>query len=288
MNLNIEDVYFLNQQDMKYFVYADTLEIDSEDISEAEWTSEELRRALYWRNLESYIHIFDTYWKDKNSVYCIGVKIPWADPDSFSHIWWYYMKDKNAVYLYWKKVEKADPKTFESCDKTNSYFKDKSSVFYDWKIISEADVKTFESVSIVGTDFYHYAKDSKHVYLWKLVIPWADPKTFKAIDPDYSYDDNFIYCYTAKIEWADPETFEFIPDNKIVWPQLNWPFARDKKNVYFLEHVVEWADPITFFVSNCTWFDKNRTYDIDFYSDNYETSFLPHKYFWYLERHGSK
>jgi len=207
------------------------------------------------------------------------------------------VKDKNGVYLAnttqssdskgdtkenvdWKHV---DPESFKNYNCT--YFKDDDKILTLPPVIplriagvlvnvAGADPETFETIKyeypnntgILNVD-YRYAKDKKNVYYLGLIIPEADPSSFKIMDFIYSKDKNNVYYVAtspdkpvqiSKIVGADVKSFKFFDDY----------ISMDKNNVYCGASKLKGADVKTFrkLASNETneragdYCDKNNCY----------------------------
>ena len=87
------------------------------------------------------------------------------------------------------------------------------------RIIQNADLKSFSKIK---SEDNLYGRDKWNVYYENVIIPGADPKTFKHIKRGYSVDKNRAYYYRDSIANSTPKEFEIIDGY----------FSKDWKNVF--------------------------------------------------------
>lgn len=156
-----------------------------------------------------------------------------------------YILHDNKIYgLIIDMEENYDENMFE-----NEYIDDAL-------LIEDADIPTFE-VNLIS-DYYQtsYAKDKKHVYCpvemefieWDvgvkmpystiltgdIILPGADPKTFKYLGGGYAFDKKHMYWIDKIISGADPTSFKY----------LGKCYAIDKDHMYLYGSQIEWNDYI--------------------------------------------
>ena len=113
------------------------------------------------KNTADLVKIDDTYYKDKNNIYCYFKKIQDVDPATFEIIkspHHPYSRDKNNVYYYEHTITGANPETFVILDEGYGYAKDSKSIYYGTKSLKEADLNTFKVINM------NTAKDKNNVY----------------------------------------------------------------------------------------------------------------------------
>jgi hypothetical protein len=85
-----------------------------------------------------------------------------------------------------------------------------------------------------------------------IVIPNADPETFRDIGNNYALDKTHVYYEGVVINGADPTSFLVIKE---------WGWARDNKNIYGATHRIEACDVDTFrFITNDWQVDRKCVY----------------------------
>lgn len=179
---------------------------------------------------DSFIHIGDDFYKDKNAVY--------------------YLSTREGLTLVLQKFVGVDPGTFTAFTQrwpsSSFFFRDKSGVYlYDglrkFVFLPDINPETFQILNPVysrdknGTyaiNTVYYARDNSGTRSVK-TIPYKmldiDNATFELIQAQGSYledrlakDSRSIYYAGAKIPMADPSAFQI----------LNEFFVADKSNVY--------------------------------------------------------
>lgn len=188
------------------------------------------------------------YYQPKGSFKGDEVKVEGVDLYTFETIDNTYAKDKNYLYFLGLVVEDVDLNTFEFLD--SPFSRDKGHIFYYGKKIENADASTFKVVA------KNYGVDKNHVYtgtvLGPAIIEGADPISFEIIDKraivsEYSNDANHVYYKGRLISDADASTFQLLENN----------YSKDKNHVYHLDYfpeaeykyqvnIVQDVDPATF------------------------------------------
>ena len=242
----------------------------------------------------------DDYGRDKKHAFYEGNIIKGADGSSFRTVGKWYAVDKAHVYLSGELVDNANPATF----KVHSYYfsEDANDYYWNGKSLNVRDKSTFKilgnhdswktqwakdryngyylsggSISDIDYDTFHpieaeipvqsgcYAADKNRVYFMDLIVPEADPMTFKEVAfyigqdkyraykkaiptqiKDYTKLKSLGSMYADGINVydrdfhilpnADASTFEHISDN----------WYRDKSHVWWDNKLIVRADPITF------------------------------------------
>ena len=143
---------------------------------------------------------------DKNHVFIGASILKYADPNSFEHINEYYWKDKNNIYLLQfgqidARIQNADPKSFEVF---NDYLwtKDKNHVYYEFDILNDVNPKVFIAID------EDWGKDDKFYYYHNLKLDSLDFKTAKIISRDYIKDKNWVFFHNTLVKNANPKTFK--------------------------------------------------------------------------------
>lgn len=122
--------------------------------------------------------------------------------------------------------------------------------------VEGVDVKTFTTL-----DADHYAKDATHVFYDGVVVPGAEPGSFKALESGYAGDAQRMYVDGKAIEGTKPvdaASFQVL--------NASGRRAKDKNHVYSDGYVVEGADPATFELLHYGHVgrDKNDYYSVSF------------------------
>ena len=166
-----------------------------------------------------------------------------------------YAKDSKEVYYGEKVVKDADPSTFVVIDEPFDRFaRDSSHVFFYGNLIKDADPYTFIAI----TESSYYAKDKSHVWMFggtPVLLPVADPTTFKVLDGLYAKDNSNVYRGSEIVKNADPRTFSTIVGSGL-------DYRKDYKAVYYGDTLIPGADPDTFKNLHGSRFsiDKNYAY----------------------------
>ena len=103
------------------------------------------------------------------------------------------------------------------CSCSSKYEKRGGKVYYKFwsfgqggwneRIVENADLKSFSKLK---SNDNLYGKDKSHVYYENIIIPGADPKTFKHIKDGYSVDKNRAYYFNDSITNSSPKDFQII------------------------------------------------------------------------------
>lgn len=192
------------------------------------------------------------YAKDARQVYCRNV-LEGADPATFEFVgnvneyrdarnFYRVGRDSKDYYLGYYPLHVRDMASFKIVIEGGAFGDlwayDKHSYYVGEQAFAIADIATFQVLKS------GYAKDAKHVYHLKEVLPDADPAAFVAFDGDYAKDAAHVFHVSDRIldpkvtvqEGVDAGTFEYLKAH----------YARDSKRVYFDGYVVADADPATF------------------------------------------
>lgn len=90
------------------------------------------------------------------------------------------------------------------------------------RIVESADLQSFFEIK---TDDNLYGRDKSNVYYENIIIPGADPKTFKHIKNGYAVDKNRAYYYNDSIANSSPKEFKIIDGY----------FSKDWNNVFYTD-----------------------------------------------------
>ena len=237
------------------------------------------------------------YGKDAKRVYYGAKVIPGAVPATFKDLGWPLASDVVHVYYEDRVIEGADPATFGAIEGCMSRYRDRSHVYARDKIIEGADPATYEPVGDgrLGRDKNDYylrnnddydngefalhvcdmvsfkllipaeppqrnspwedlwsviwARDNQCFYVGDKVIPIADPATFQNLGQGYAKDAKNVYYLQHVLADADPQTFQLVsPNHDEDWAKTFAGYGKDAKLVYFREKVLQGADAATFTV----------------------------------------
>ncbi|MDD2870634.1 MAG: DKNYY domain-containing protein [Candidatus Gracilibacteria bacterium] len=197
-------------------------------------------------------------------VFHYDTKIEGADSRTFEIIDNTYTKDKNNAYRNGYKIDGIFINSFEIID--SSYCKDSNYIYYHSKKIFGSDSKSFKLLK------NGYSKDINNVYNDGKIVEGFDAKTFKLLDYGYKKDKNFVYNnYNDKISYFDGnENYNLIPNSS--FKIINKNFAKDKKNLYFINDnfknfikiFIDGIDSYSFeFISSKYWRDINSVFYVD-------------------------
>jgi len=163
---------------------------------------------------ESFEVLDDDYGRDKIHAFYRGEIIKGADGGSFRAIGKWYAADKVQVYLSGDLIENADPATF----KVHSYYfaEDVSDFYWSGKALNVRDKSTFKLLGESDSWQTKWAKDRYNgYYLDGGVISDIDYETFHPIDAkknnhsgSYAADKNRVYFMDMIVPEADPLTFK--------------------------------------------------------------------------------
>ena len=130
----------------------------------------------------------------------------------------YEFQDEQVYYRFWsfelggwneKLIEQADIKTFsELKSENNLYGKDKTNVYYSNLIIPGADPKTFKPLE------KGFALDAKRVYYYNDSIANSRPENFNVIDHEYCKNNKNVFYKTFPLNVCSVEDFTFISSDK--------------------------------------------------------------------------
>lgn len=130
------------------------------------------------------------------------------------------------------------------------------------RILQGADAATFVPLSgRKGCALAGYARDKNFVYYFDVVIPGADPATFKVLEHPYAKDVSHVYYegYTnvgtstpsTIIDGVDPATFSVLHDGSgTSCLGDEYPFARDASHFLYQKEIQPDIDPNTFVYLN--------------------------------------
>jgi hypothetical protein len=124
--------------------------------------------------------------RDRNHVYYRDAVIPDADPATFEQVSPFYLfRDKRAVYLVGEELAGADPRTARR-SQFNSYVIDAGGVYSAvTRARLQRDPATFEELQPF------YSKDGSGVYERDVLLPDADPATFRGTSLGRGEDRNY-------------------------------------------------------------------------------------------------
>lgn len=151
-----------------------------------------------------------------------------ADPATFETIGTEHGKDATTVYEWDIPIHHADPATFKLL--TANYARDATQIFYGRTRLEGADVTTFERLSD------GWSRDSDDVYFGNKRLDVCDIDTFETLSMWQALDSQCYYIESEQITAIDRTSLQI----------LRGGYARDRSQVYWLEHVVDGADPATF------------------------------------------
>ena len=173
----------------------------------------------------------DDYGRDMKHAFYKGDIVKGADGGSFRAIGKGYAADKSHVYFLGKSVEKADPATF----KVYSYYfaEDAKDLFWNGEALNVRDKSTFKILGNPGSWETKWAKDRYNgYYLGRGAISDIDYETFHPIDAktpiqsgSYAADKNRVYFMDMIVPEADPMTFK----------EVDFYVGQDKYRTYLEE-----------------------------------------------------
>lgn len=114
-------------------------------------------------------------WKDRHSVWYQHERYDRADPETFAHIGQAFYRDKNRVYWSLTPLDGADPKTFRSFGDNVPYGADRDSVYRGTQTLPKLDPATF---GVVHQSVY---KDQNGVYCNGVPVPGARSATTRKL-----------------------------------------------------------------------------------------------------------
>lgn len=203
-------------------------------------------------------------------------------------------KDKDHVYLaetqtnYLLVIEDADPETYErvklkySCLK---WYRDRNHYYYD-------HVKTMADRTTLSFESPFFPFDQTYIFRIKnnKVVSYRYNGTVKVISDHIVHDNVRLFfcagCYDEKMEFPieNPETVRYYDAKNHIFridyrifvkgvlmvakgldaesfEVIDYPYSKDKNQVYYYDNVIEGADPETFEVlSHYYAIDKNKVY----------------------------
>ena len=206
--------------------------------------------------------------------------LPGADPATFEQVKDWLGHDSERVYFKSTLVPGVDVATLKA--ERYPLFHDKKDYYYETKALHVADIASFkvikwfdedcwakdsrcayyDTVRIDGVDLSTFkvtdkwtARDKYHVYVKGLLLPEADPATFKSIAGSLYYrDKSHVWEMDRLLVGADPATFEVIKDSY---------YVRDKSHVWFsgpVNILLVGADPATFEVIGKSYYVRDKSH----------------------------
>jgi hypothetical protein len=176
-------------------------------------------------------------------------------------------RDKHHVYYKDTVVEGADPASFELIG-GGWMGRDKHDYYTPQYVGNEirllrmkVDMASFKllvptTTSTTGgfdpwnhIDKLLWAYDKQHYYVGDKACPIADASTFVVLDFGYAKDAKQAYFLDKVIPGADGVTFQLVsPDHDKNWGHEFGCYAKDAKHIYYQARVIEGADVATFTV----------------------------------------
>lgn len=211
------------------------------------------------------------YAADKAQVYLSGELVEKADPATFKVHSYYFAEDANDFYWRGEALSVRDKSTFKLLGEPDSWetkwAKDRYNGYYlGGGVISDIDYETFHPIEAkIPVQSGSYAADKNRVYFMNMIVPDADPMTFKEVTFYIGQDKHRAYKKASPTQIkdytklkrlgnmyadgvniydrdfsifpnADAETFEHI--------ERNW--YKDKANVWWDNKMLVGANPKTF------------------------------------------
>ena len=155
-----------------------------------------------------------------------------ADPNTFVAIGTEHGKDATTVYEWDIPILHADPETFKRL--TENYARDATQIFYGRTRLEGVDLETFERLGD------GWSRDADDFYSGNKRLDVCDIDTFEPLSMWRAVDSQCYYIQAERLDTVDRASLE------ILWGA----YAKDRSQVYWLEHVVEGADPATFEVKD--------------------------------------
>lgn len=225
------------------------------------------------------------YFKDKFRVFCSTTELAGADPDTFEVLNEYYAKDASYVFRFSDRQDHLDAHSFELiddeycqdkngiyacdwdtprvCDKVDDftnlefgYFCSKNKVYY-YNDANDKSQLVSETVDAFRFLSGYWACDEQKVFYQGELMAYATIADFEDLGGEYVRIKTELYFRNLPVE-ADIERFEL----------LEAGFARDNKQLFYLDESIEGASPESFFIIDNTHFaDARQMYFVD---DRYE------------------
>lgn len=181
--------------------------------------------------------------KDKNGIYSYSPswlqKYAWMDKNSFVHLWNKYFQDKNGIYRIgtynsdtwtyaFQKMPNADSKSFEvlfSGRQDNEWAKDKNMVYRQWEPYTIVSVNDFDPTKPLW--FTYQPELSRKSWCVNKITYWTSI-SYDNYDLDKEHKKEEYVCCDDIIQWDD-------------FTQINPHFAKTTAAVYTL-WFVQWVN----------------------------------------------
>ena len=228
--------------------------------------SEQLRKEIFYPDMESFKILDENYAIDKDSVFFHNSNITRQNSDienvdlgTFEIINEILSKDKNNVYK-WSSIltsdQTGDPldiKTFSIIKSPNgeiNYVKDKNGIYdismlFAEKLEGIKDENTFRVLGDV------YTEDKYNIYYYDVKIKNVDKSSFKSLGNGYGRDKNNIFYNEKRMKVSDISSFEVMNSN----------YSKDKNIVFYDGDIIKNADSSSFKIIDGHYSkDKNSVY----------------------------
>lgn len=228
--------------------------------------SEQLRKEIFYPDMESFKILDENYAIDKDSVFFHNSNITRQNSDienvdlgTFEIINEILSKDKNNVYK-WSSIltsdQTGDPldiKTFSIIKSPNgkiNYVKDKNGIYdismlFAEKLEGIKDENTFRVLGDV------YTEDKYNIYYYDVKIKNVDKSSFKSLGNGYGRDKNSIFYNEKRMKVSDISSFEVMNSN----------YSKDKNIVFYDGDIIKNADSSSFKIIDGHYSkDKNSVY----------------------------
>ena len=254
--------------------------------------SEQLRKEIFYPDMESFKILDENYAIDKDSVFFHNSNITRQNSDienvdlsTFEIINETLSKDKNNVYK-WSSIltsdQTGDPldiKTFSIIKSPNgeiNYVKDKNGIYdismlFAEKLEGIKDENTFRVLGDV------YTEDKYNIYYYDVKIKNVDKSSFKSLGNGYGRDRNGIFYNEKRMKVSDISSFEVMNSNyskdkntvfyngdiiknadSSSFKIIDGNYSKDKNSVYYNGEKFQGADPETFEVDVFSYFEKDK------------------------------
>ena len=254
--------------------------------------SEQLRKEIFYPDMESFKILDENYAIDKDSVFFHNSNITRQNSDienvdlsTFEIINETLSKDKNNVYK-WSSIltsdQTGDPldiKTFSIIKSPNgeiNYVKDKNGIYdismlFAEKLEGIKDENTFRVLGDV------YTEDKYNIYYYDVKIKNVDKSSFKSLGNGYGRDKNNIFYNEKRMKVSDISSFEVMNSNyskdkntvfyngdiiknadSSSFKIIDGNYSKDKNSVYYNGEKFQGADPETFEVDVFSYFEKDK------------------------------
>lgn len=237
--------------------------------------SEQLRKEIFYPDMESFKILDENYAIDKDSVFFHNSNITRQNSDienvdlsTFEIINEILSKDKNNVYK-WSSIltsdQTGDPldiKTFSIIKSPNgeiNYVKDKNGIYdismlFAEKLEGIKDENTFRVLGDV------YTEDKYNIYYYDVKIKNVDKNSFKTLGNGYGRDKNNIFYNEKRMKVSDISSFEVMNSN----------YSKDKNTVFYNGEKLK-VDAGTFYIfkeNENFGKDSKNVYYVDILSNN--------------------